>query len=124
MKNNNLLKMNLTEKEEKAIATVVSFLQGLKDCKKEDEEKYIIDNAYACRMIMSFGARPNESYTVLASNIINAIIPYFIADKTSSIDKIAENIDKETEKIFKENMISIVNKSDSNEKNESFDSEQ
>lgn len=118
MKNNNLLKMNLTEKEEKAIATVVSFLQGLKDCKKEDEEKYMIDNAYACRMIMSFGARPNESYTVLASNIINAIIPYLIADKTSSIDKIAEDMDKETEKIFKENMITIV-KSDTNENLES-----
>ena len=32
---NKTVDVKLTEKEEKAIATVVAFFQGLKDCKKE-----------------------------------------------------------------------------------------
>ena len=36
---NKMVDVKLTEKEEKAIATVVAFFQRLKDCKKEDEEK-------------------------------------------------------------------------------------
>ncbi len=39
---NKTVNVKLTEKEEKAIATVVAFFQGLKDGKKEDEENRIM----------------------------------------------------------------------------------
>ena len=103
MKNNNLLKMNLTEKEEKAIATVVAFFQGLKDCKKEDEEKYLTENAFASRMILSFGkAEPKNAHTILSSALIQNIIPYLVAKKEDSIDKIAEEFDKKTDKMMED----------------------
>lgn len=99
--------VKLTEKEEKAIATVVAFFQGLKDCKKEDEEKYLIENAFASRMILSFGkVEPKNAHTILSSALINNIIPYLVAKKEDSIDNIAEEFDNKTnemmEKVFKD----------------------
>ena len=106
--------IKLTEKEEKAVATVVAFFQGLKDCKKEDEEKYLTENAFASRMILSFGkAEPKNSYTILSSAIINAVIPYLVANKEDSIDKIAEEFDKKTDEMLKgviEHKNEIMNK--------------
>ena len=94
---NKTVDVKLTEKEEKAIATVVAFFQGLKDCKKEDEEKYLTENAFASRMILSFGkAEPKNAHTILSSALINNIIPYLVAKKEDSIDKIAEEFDKKT----------------------------
>jgi hypothetical protein len=95
--------VKLTEKEEKAIATVVAFFQGLKDCKKEDEEKYLIENAFASRMILSFSkAEPKNAHTILSSALINDIIPYLVAKKEDSIDKIAEEFDKKTDKMMED----------------------
>ena len=90
--------IKLTEKEEKAIATVVAFFQGLKDCKKEDEEKYLTENAFASRMILSFG----NAHTILSSALINNIIPYLVAKKEDSIDEIAEEFDKKTDKMMED----------------------
>ena len=95
--------IKLTEKEEKAIATVVAFFQGLKDCKKEDEEKYLIENAFASRMILSFGkAEPKNAHTILSSALINNIIPFLVAKKEDSMDKIAEEFDKKTDKMMED----------------------
>lgn len=106
--------IKLTEKEEKAIATVVAFFQGLKDCKKEDEESYLMENAFASRMILSFGkAEPKNAHTILSSALINAIIPYLVANKEDSIDSIAEEFDKKTDEMLKgviENRNKIMNK--------------
>lgn len=106
--------IKLTEKEEKAVATVVAFFQGLKDCKKEDEESYLMENAFASRMILSFGkAEPKNAHTILSSVLINAIIPYLVANKEDSIDKIAEEFDKKTDEMLKgviENRNKIMNK--------------
>ena len=100
---NKTVDVKLTEKEEKAIATVVAFFQGLKDCKKEDEEKYLIENAFASRMILSFGkAEPKNAHTILSSALINNIIPYLVAKKEDSIDKIAEEFDKKTDKMMED----------------------
>lgn len=99
---NKLVNVKLTEKEEKVVATVVAFFKGLKDCEKEDEEKYFVDNAFATRMILSFGkAEPKNAYTVLSSAIIQNIIPYLVADKNDSIDKIVEDFDKKTDEMMK-----------------------
>ena len=95
--------IKLTEKEEKAIATVVAFFQGLKDCKKEDEEKYLTENAFASRMILSFGkAEPKNAHTILSSVLINNIIPYLVAKKEDSIDEIAEEFDNKTDKMMED----------------------
>lgn len=106
--------IKLTEKEEKAVATVVAFFQGLKDCKKEDEESYLMENAFASRMILSFGkAEPKNAHTVLSSALINAIIPYLVANKEDSIDSVAEEFDKKTDEMLKdviENRNKIMNK--------------
>ena len=100
---NKTVDVKLTEKEEKAIATVVAFFQGLKDCKKEDEEKYLIENAFASRMILSFGkAEPKNAHTILSSALINNIIPYLIAKKGDSIDKIAEAFANTTDKMMED----------------------
>lgn len=100
---NQTVDIKLTEKEEKAIATVVAFFQGLKDCKKEDEEKYLTENAFASRMILSFGkAEPKNAHTVLSSALINNIIPYLVAKKEDSIDEIAEEFDKKTDKMMED----------------------
>lgn len=93
--------VKLTEKEEKAVATIIAFLQGLKDCKKEDEEKYLLDNAFASRMILSFGkTESKDTYMIFSSAVIQAIIPYLVADKNDSIDKIAEDFDNKTNEMM------------------------
>lgn len=98
-----MVNIKLTEKEEKAVATVIAFFQGLKDCKKEDEEKYLLDNAFASRMILSVGkADPKNSYTVLSAYLIHNIIPYLVAKKDDSIDNIAENFDTKTDGMLEE----------------------
>jgi len=98
-----MVNIKLTEKEEKAVATVIAFFQGLKDCKKEDEEKYLLDNAFASRMILSMGkAEPKNAYTVLSAYLIQNIIPYLVAKKDDSIDEIAENFDNKTDEMLKE----------------------
>lgn len=110
---NKVVDVKLTEKEEKAIATVVAFFQGLKDCEKEDEEKYLLENAFASRMILSFGkAEPKNAHTVLSSALINNIIPYLVANKEDSIDDIAEDFDNKTDKMMED----ILNR-----RNEIFD---
>ena len=98
-----MVDIKLTEKEEKAVATVIGFFQGLKDCKKEDEEKYLTENAFASRMILSFGkAEPKDAHVVLSSYLIQNIIPYWVAKKEDSIDKIAEEFDKKTDEMMKQ----------------------
>ena len=110
---NKVVDVKLTEKEEKAIATVVAFFQGLKDCEKEDEEKYLLENAFASRMILSFGkAEPKNAHTVLSSALINNIIPYLVANKEDSIDDIAEDFDNKTDKMMEDVL---------NRRNEIFD---
>jgi hypothetical protein len=97
----NTVDIKLTEKEEKVIATVVAFFQGLKDCKKEDEESYLMENAFASRMILSFGkAEPKNAHTILSSSIIYNILPYLVAKKEDFIDKIAEEFDKKTDEML------------------------
>jgi hypothetical protein len=100
---NKLVDIRLTEKEEKALATVVSFLQGLKDCNKEDEYEYLLQNAFASRMILSIGkAEPKDAYTILSSALIQNMIPYLVADKEDFIDDIAEEFDKKTDEMMKD----------------------
>lgn len=100
-----MIDVKLTEKEEKAIFTVIGFLQGLKDCKKEDEEKYLLDNAFASRMILSLGQTDSkDTHMILASSMIQSIIPYLVADKNDSIDKIAEDFDNKTTEMMKDVM--------------------
>ena len=111
------ISVRLTEKEEQAVATVVAFMQGLKDC--ENKEKYLTDNAFASRMILSFGkAEPNATYTILSSAIINSIIPYLIADKEDSIDEIAEEMDKKTDEMMEDIMNKITENKESSEEKE------
>ena len=97
-----MIDVKLTEKEEKVVATIVAFMQGLKECEtKEDEEKYLVENTFASRMILSFGkAEPKDAYVVLSSTIINNIIPYLVAKKEDSIDEIAEMFDKKTDEMM------------------------
>lgn len=110
---NKVVDVKLTEKEEKAIATVVAFFQGLKDCEKEDEEKYLLENAFASRMILSFGkAEPKNAHTILSSTLIINIIPYLVANKEDSIDDIAEDLDNKTDKMMEDVL---------NHRNEIFD---
>ena len=98
-----MINVKLTEKEEKAIATVVAFLQGLKDCKKEDEETYLLDNALACRTILSFGKSDSKNtHTILSSHLILNMIPYLVAKKNESIDKVAEDFDDKTDKMMED----------------------
>ena len=96
-----MVDIKITEKEEKAVAMVVAFMQGLKDC--EDKEKYLLDNALAARMVLSFGkTNPNDAHAVLSAYVINNLIPYLAAKKEDSIDKIAEEFDKKTDEMMKE----------------------
>lgn len=97
-----MTEMKLTEKEEKAVASVVSFLQGYKDCKKEDKEKYIIENAFIVRNLIAFkNFEPNNAYALLSSTIIHNIIPYLVAKDDESIDEVAERIDNQTTEMLK-----------------------
>jgi hypothetical protein len=99
----NLVNVKLTEKEEKVVATIIAFFRGLKECKKEEEFDYILQNAFASRMILSFGkAEPKDAHTILASYIIQNIIPYLVADKEDSIDEISEEFDKKTDEMMKD----------------------
>ena len=94
-----------------------AFQRLLKDC--ENKEKYLTDNAFASRMILSFGkAEPNATYTILSSAIINSIIPYLIADKEDSIDEIAEKMDKKTDEMMEDIMNKITENKESSEEKE------
>ena len=100
-----MIHVKFTEKEEKTIATVIAFLQGLKDCKKEDEEKYLLDNAFACRSILSFGKmEPDKTYSLLSSRLILNMIPYLVAKKEDSIDDIAKDFDDKTDEMMSDVM--------------------
>jgi len=100
---NSLVNIKLTEKEEKAIATVVAFFQGLKDCDEGKKEEYLLQNSFASRMILSFGkTEPKDTHAVLSSALIQNIIPYLVARKDDSIDEIAEEFDKKTDDMMKE----------------------
>ena len=115
-----MIDVKLTEKEEKAVATVVAFMKGLKDCKtKEDEEKYLVENTFASRMILSFGkAEPKDAYVILSSTIINNIIPYLVANKEDSIDEIAERFDKKTDEMMNDMIKHLESKKEENKTEE------
>ena len=95
------MNIRLTGKEKKAITAIISFLQGLKDCDEDKKEQYLLDNAFASRMILSFeNTEPKDTYTVLSASVIQAIIPYLVAKKDDSIDEIAESFDKKTDEMM------------------------
>ena len=105
------MNIRLTGKEKKAITAIISFLQGLKDCKEDEKEQYLLDNAFASRMILSFeNIEPKDTYTVLSASVIQAMIPYLVANKDDSIDKIAEEFDKKTDEMMKDICANIMNK--------------
>ena len=82
-----MTEMRLTDKEEKVVETVVSFFQGLKDCPKEQKEKYLIDNAFISRNIIAFkNLEPKNAYALLSSTIVYNIIPYLLAKDGEKID--------------------------------------
>ena len=113
-----MTEMKLTEKEEKAIASVISFLQGYKDCKKEDKEKYIYENAFIVRNLIAFkNFEPNNAYALLSSSIIHNIIPYLVAKDNESIDEVAERIDNKTTEMLKSMIDELKEKQESTEEN-------
>ena len=72
-----MTEMKLTDKEEKVVASIISFFQGYKDCPKEDKEKFILDNAFMARNIIAFkNLEPKNAYVLLSSTIIHNIIPF------------------------------------------------
>ena len=97
-----MVEMKLTDKEEKVVASVVSFFQGLKDCPKEQKDRYILDNAFMARNVVAFkNLEPKNSYALLSSTIIHNIIPYLIAKDDEKIDDVAERIDNQTDEMLK-----------------------
>lgn len=103
------MNVKLTDKEEKVLASVVSFFQGLKDCPKEKKEKYLIDNAFMSRNMVAFkNFEPKNCYVLLSSTIIHNIIPYLVAKDDEKIDDVAERIDKQTDEMLK-NLIEELN---------------
>lgn len=98
--------VKLTEKEEKALATVSAFFKGLQACKTdEEEEKYIMDNACSARMILSYGKTKSEdAYLVLASSMVQVIIPYLIAGRDGDVKETAEKLDKLTDKMMQDTL--------------------
>ena len=96
-----MTEMKLTDKEEKVVASVVSFFQGLKDCPKEEKETFILNNAFASRNIIAFkNLEPKNAYALLSSTIIHNIIPYLVAKDDEKIDEVAERIDKQTDEML------------------------
>ena len=98
--------VKLTEKEEKALATVNAFFKGLQACKTdEEEEKYIMDNACSARMILSYGkTKPEDAFLVLASSMIQVIIPYLVAGRDGDVKETAEKLDEITDKMMNETL--------------------
>ena len=97
-----MTEMKLTDKEEKVVASIVSFFQGYRDCPKEDKEKFILDNAFMARNIIAFkNLEPKNAYVLLSSTIIHNIIPYLVAKDGEKIDDVAERIDNQTDEMLK-----------------------
>lgn len=98
-----MVEMKLTEKEEKVTASVISFLQGYKDCPKEKKEEYIINNAFMARNVIAFkNLEPKNSYAFVSSYIIHNMIPYLVAKDDEKIDEVAERIDNKVEDLMRE----------------------
>ena len=98
-----MTEIKLTDKEEKVVASIVSFFQGLKDCPKEQKETYILNNAFMTRNIIAFkNLEPKNAYVLLSSTIIHNIIPYLVAKDDEKIDEVAERIDSKTDEMLKE----------------------
>ena len=96
-----MTEIKITDKEEKIIASVVAFFQGLKDCPFDKKEKYLIDNAFMARNIVAFkNLEPKNAYALVSSTIIHNIIPYLIAKDDEKIDDVAERIDKQTDEML------------------------
>ena len=113
-----MTEIKLTEKEEKAVASVVSFFQGLKDCPKDEKEKYIIENAFVVRNIIAFKKlEPKNTYALLSSTIIHNIIPYLIAKDDEKISDVAERIDNQTNDMLK-NLVEELKKENIDKKTE------
>lgn len=110
------MKMKVTEKEEKVVASVISFLQGFKDCPSDKKDKFILDNAFVARNMIAFkNFEPKDSYVLLSSMIIHNMIPYLIAKDDEKIDDVAERIDKETDKMMNDMIEELKLKNTSNE---------
>lgn len=105
-----MTEMKLTDKEEKVVASIISFFQGYKDCPKEDKEKFILDNAFMARNIIAFkNLELKNAYVLLSSTIIHNIIPYLVAKDGEKIDDVADRIDKQTDEMLKD-LIEELNK--------------
>lgn len=61
-----IIKVKLTEKEEKIINSVIVFFQGLKNCdSKEKRDEYLLNNAFMSRMTLTFGkTEPKDTYMI------------------------------------------------------------
>ena len=106
-----MTEIKLTNKEELAIASIVSFFQGLKDCPKENKEKYIYDNAFIVRNIVAFRKlEPKNAYLLLSATILHNIIPYLIAKDDEKIDDVAERIDNKTNEMLNDAIKEIQEK--------------
>ena len=89
-----MTEIKLTDKEEKVVASIVSFFQGYRDCPKENKEKFILDNAFMARNIIAFkNLDPKNAYVLLSSTIIHNIIPYLVAKDEEKIDDVAFGFD-------------------------------
>jgi len=98
-----MTEIKLTNKEEKVVASIVSFFQGLKDCPKEQKEKFLLDNAFMARNVVAFkNLEPRNAYALLSSTIIHNIIPYLMSKDDEKIDEVAERIDSKTNEMLKE----------------------
>lgn len=99
-----IIKVKLTEKEEKIINSVIVFFQGLKDCdSKEKRDEYLLNNAFMSRMTLTFGkTEPKDTYMIFSSALIQNIIPYLVAEKNDSIDEIAKNFDEKTDAMLED----------------------
>ena len=95
--------IKLTTKEQKIVDSINAFLQGYKDCKKEDRKEYIYKNAFMVRNIIAFkNIEPKNAYAYMSSLIIHNIIPFIVAKEDEDISDVAERIDNKTNQMLKE----------------------
>lgn len=101
-----MVKMKMSDKEKEALSYIISFID--KCIKFRDEDKWdeindtILEYAYNCRMVNTFGCEPNQGAMFLALNYINMMIPSLFKDKDITPIEFAEEFDKEVDAIFME----------------------